>query len=92
MKKIIVFTLAIILAVPILTYAAQVRGYWSDRDGDGYKESYTNPYQRMNPNNTVQDNYSHPGNYNPNTGQITPGNPYRVDPYGSNHRQRSIWD
>jgi hypothetical protein len=89
MKKIIIFTLAIILVIPILTHAASVRGYWSDRDGDGVKETYTQPYQRTNPDGIKSNNYDYPGNYNPNTGQITPGNPL-LTPYGSAHRRGSI--
>ncbi len=91
MKKIIVFTLAIILALPILTFAGQVRGYWRDSDGDGYKEKYVQPYQRSNPDRYESNNYGYPGNLNPNTGRITEGNPYS-NPYGSSHRQKSLWD
>lgn len=89
MKKIIIFTLAIILVLPILTFAGQVRGYRSDRDHDGYKESYTRPYQRTNPDRYESNNYSYPGNLNPNTGKITGGN---TDTYGTHHRRGSLWD
>jgi|GEM_PF-1767188 len=35
--------------------------------------TYVQPHERTRPNHTVTDNYSYPGNYNPNTGSITGG-------------------
>jgi hypothetical protein len=49
--------------------AGRVRGYYRN---DG---TYVHPYQRTNPDSNPYNNYSFPGNYNPNTGGITPGNP-----------------
>lgn len=76
MKKLIVLTLAFILALPILTYAGdvRVRGYWSDRNGDGVKE-YTQPYHRTTPDNNLYNNYSSQGQTNPWTGQRGTVNP-----------------
>jgi hypothetical protein len=54
------------------TLAASVQGYYR-KDG-----TYVQPHQRTNPNGKLSDNYSFPGNYNPNTGTITPGDPGRV--------------
>lgn len=84
MKKLIVFLLVLILAVPVVAFGqVHVRGYWQDRDGDGYKETPVRPYQRTYPDHNPYNNYSSPGNQNPYTGQIAPQpapNPYY---YGS---------
>jgi len=89
MKKLIVLTLAFILVVPILTFASDVyvHGYWKDTNHDGVKDTYVQPYHRTSPDNTIRNNYDYPGNYNPNSGQITPGNPYE-----SSHKHKSTWD
>jgi len=65
-----------------LTEAGRVRGYYRD---DG---TYVQPYQRTNPDRNPYNNYNFPGNYNPNTYEITPGNPdtYLRDYY--NHRNQ----
>ena len=52
-----------------LVEAESVRGY-SRQDG-----TYVQPYQRTHPDRSPYNNYGFPGNYNPNTGRITPGNP-----------------
>jgi hypothetical protein len=49
--------------------AAGVGGYWR-RDG-----TYVQPHMRTNPDGNPYNNYGFPGNYNPNTGRTTPGNP-----------------
>jgi hypothetical protein len=46
-----------------------VRGYYR-KDG-----AYVRPHVRTYPDGNPYNNYSFPGNYNPNTGRITPGNP-----------------
>ena len=61
--------------------------------------TYVPGHLRTPPNNNVRDNYDYPGNYNPNKGIITPGDPMRRDrdrdgipdafdptPYGSGSR------
>jgi hypothetical protein len=50
-------------------FAGSVKGYYR-KDG-----TYVQPHQRTNPDSSRSNNYSFPGNYNPNTGKITPGNP-----------------
>ena len=50
----------------------RVRGHWQDTDRDGVKDTYVNPYTRTNPNSSRTDNFSYPGNYNPNKGEMTP--------------------
>lgn len=50
--------------------AEWVKGYFRSNG------TYVQPYQRSNPDGNPYNNYSYPGNYNPNTGQITTGNPH----------------
>lgn len=38
--------------------------------------SYVQPYVRTAPNNTRRDNFSYPGNYNPNTGRVSRSRSY----------------
>jgi hypothetical protein len=91
MKK-TVFLIVFLFVFPALSFGASVSGYWKDTNHDGMKDTYVQPHQRTNPNSTVTDNYSHPGNYNPNTGAVTPtprnsnpydtfSNPYKKSPY-----------
>jgi hypothetical protein len=49
-----------------------VRGYFR-RDG-----TYVQPHYRTAPDSTVLNNYGYPGNYNPNTGEISGGDPYKA--------------
>jgi hypothetical protein len=60
-------TLALV-CVPALALAGQVHvdGY-TKRDG-----TYVAPHVRSSPDRTTGNNYGAPGNYNPNTGRITP--------------------
>jgi hypothetical protein len=52
-------------------WAGSVRGYYR-HDG-----TYVRPHQRTAPDHNPFNNYGFPGNVNPNTGQVTPGNPQR---------------
>jgi len=45
------------------------RGYYRSNG------TYVQPYQRTHPDGNPYNNYSFPGNYNPNTHRTTPGNP-----------------
>lgn len=61
-----------------------VRGHFRS---DG---TYVQPYHRSNPNNSMLDNYSTKGNYNPYTGEKGTVDPYRMPSgssggYGSNY-------
>ncbi len=49
----------------------KVRGYYR-KDG-----TYVRPHYRTAPDGNPRNNYSFPGNYNPNTGKITPGDPQK---------------
>jgi len=73
MKKLIVLAGVLMIVVSFflthLAEAGQVRGYYRN---DG---TYVQPYLRTNPDGNPYNNYNFPGNYNPNTGRITPGNP-----------------
>jgi hypothetical protein len=70
MKTILaVALLSLTLSASAFAYGqVHVRGY-TKSDG-----TYVAPHVRSAPDNTVTNNYSHPGNYNPNTGSITSGN------------------
>ena len=53
---------------------------------DGYYRSngtYVQPHQRTAPDRTRSNNYSYPGNYNPNTGRTTGGGSGGSGGYGS---------
>lgn len=83
MKKSIV--LLVLLASVLLCVSAfaegshRVRGYYRDSDRDGYKETYVAPHSQTNPDSSPRNNYNYPGNYNPNRGEITPGDPNRYE-------------
>ena len=72
-KRAIVLATALVVLISFLTVslaeAGRVRGYYRQ---DGI---YVQPYYRTNPDRNPYNNYSFPGNYNPNTGRISPGNP-----------------
>jgi len=71
MKRMIVAGIVLLL-LPSLAAADSVRGHWKDANRDGIKDTYIQPYERSHPDSSRTDNYSYPGNYNPNTGQMTP--------------------
>jgi hypothetical protein len=78
MKKWIILVVALLLTggwtAELL--AASVRGY-TRRDG-----TYVQPHQRTAPDGNPYNNYGYPGNYNPNTGRVTPGDQGRyLDQY-----------
>ena len=75
-----VLMILICFLVVNLAEAGWVRGYYR---GDG---TYVRPHYRTNPDGNPYNNYSFPGNYNPNTGRITPGNP---DTYLERYYDRS---
>lgn len=66
------FILLIAVLFIVLNSWAQVhvRGYYR-KDG-----TYVQPHYRSSPDGNPYNNYSYPGNYNPYTGRIAPGNPY----------------
>lgn len=69
MKKSIIIILAVLfILVPLISSArVSVKGYYR-KNG-----TYVAPHYRSDPDGIKSNNYSYPGNYNPNTGQITPG-------------------
>lgn len=81
-----VAALSVLLLLGLWGYealAGNVRGYFR-RDG-----TYVQPHQRTNPDGNPRNNYNFPGNYNPNTGTITPGDPYRyLERYDEQQRGR----
>lgn len=84
MKKIFVAIVLISLfgfALQISSvYAVYVNGYYRSNG------TYVNGYERTAPDGNPYNNYSYPGNYNPNTGEITGGNP---DTYLKNYYNNS---
>ena len=68
MKKFILATAAYVLLGFAQANADYVRGYVK-KDG-----TYVAPHQRTSPDHNPYNNYSFPGNYNPNTGRTSPGN------------------
>lgn len=77
MKKIILLVIVFSLLlsnVGIALAVVHVKGYFK-KNG-----TYVAPYVRTNPNSTITDNYSYPGNYNPNTGKITGGSTTNYTP------------
>jgi hypothetical protein len=75
-KKSIILAAVLLVLISFLTAnlaeAGRVRGYYKQNG------TYVQPHYRTSPDRNPYNNYSFPGNYNPNTGRITPGNP---DPY-----------
>lgn len=71
---------SLVFVVDDLLPQVRVRGYHR-KDG-----TYVRPHVRTRPDGNPYNNYSFPGNYNPNTGKITPGNP---ETYLKNYYNRS---
>ena len=72
MKKFFAFlsSLILVLALTSVVFADQyIQGYYR-RDG-----TYVQPHYRSDPDRSPYNNYSYPGNINPYTGQVAPGNP-----------------
>ena len=68
-KLILVFSIFTFFPLEVDAGRVRVRGYYR-KDG-----TYVRPHYRSAPDGNPYNNYSFPGNYNPNTGRITPGNP-----------------
>ncbi len=72
MKKLIFLFLGLVasasLLIPQPTLAVSVSGYYRANG------TYVKGYERTSPDGNPYNNYSYPGNYNPNTGSITGGN------------------
>lgn len=60
-------TLVALLTIFSASAQVHVRGYYRSNG------TYVQPHERTRPNYTITDNYSYPGNYNPNTGRVTGG-------------------
>ena len=73
MKKYVLLILLLVVSISVFIVqqvdAGYVRGYFR-KDG-----TYVNGYYRTNPDSSPYNNYSYPGNYNPNTGKTSTGNP-----------------
>ena len=71
--KLLLIPLVLLVSIAIEVEAGRVRvkGYYR-KDG-----TYVRPHYRTAPDSNPYNNYSFPGNYNPNTGKITPGDPQK---------------
>ena len=68
--KTIVTAVFILFLLAGVSFADQwVKGHYRDTDGDGYKETYVQPYSRTTPDGSQYNNYSSQGNVNPYTGK-----------------------
>ena len=63
--------MVLLLSVGLALAQVRVDGY-TRRDG-----TYVQPHSRTAPDSSPYNNYGYPGNYNPNTGRITGGDPNR---------------
>ncbi len=74
--------LSVLLFFPLISFAGE--GVKADVNVNGYYRSngtFVQPHRRSSPNNSIYDNYSYPGNYNPNQGSYTPSyNPPSYSP------------
>ena len=73
------YKIADVVGVAEVEASVRVRGHFR-RDG-----TWVQPHFRSSPNRNPFDNWSFPGNLNPHTGRIVPGNP---DTYLQNYYQR----
>jgi hypothetical protein len=72
-----------LVAFSVVAADTKVKGYFK-KDG-----TYVAPHYRSKPDGNPLNNYSYPGNYNPHTGEVAPGNPetYLQNYYGDRVRQ-----
>ena len=82
-------SLVLMVAALTLAFAAGVAaaqdvpvGGYVRKDG-----TYVQPYRRSRPDGNPYNNYSFPGNVNPNTGRVSPGNP---DTYLRDHDSQGL--
>ena len=92
MRKIILI-LIVVFIFPVFADAERVKGHWKDTDRDGVKDTYIQPYNRSDRNDTTIDNYSTKGNVNPWTGKKGTKDPYNDDksysnPFGNSNKQK----
>ena len=81
-KLLLAFGLLVLYPLEADGKRVKVRGYYR-KDG-----TYVRPHYRTSPDGNPYNNYSYPGNYNPNTGKITPGDPQKyLDRY---YKKRSL--
>ncbi|MEE9190349.1 MAG: hypothetical protein V3U16_06225, partial [Candidatus Neomarinimicrobiota bacterium] len=84
--KLLKYLLIIVLAFVFVSESFSQDQIWVDgyikKDG-----TYVKGHYRTKPDGDPFNNYSYPGNYNPNTGKITTGNPdtYLINYYKENH-------
>jgi len=79
-KAVLAGALSLTVASPVLADTF-VHGHFR-RDG-----TYVQPYWRSNPDGIPYNNFSYPGNLNPYTGKVAPGNPHQWDGFGGYSRR-----
>jgi hypothetical protein len=79
MKKLFAI-LFLVASFPLSVYAVYVNGYYRSNG------TYVKGHERTAPDGNPYNNYSYPGNYNPNTGSITGGS---ADAYLNNYYKNS---
>jgi hypothetical protein len=75
---VLVLTVLIVAAWGADAFAGGKKGSGGDVSVKGYYRkdgTYVQPHKRSAPDSSPYNNYGMPGNYNPNTGTITPGKP-----------------
>ncbi len=91
MRGIIAFLIIFFFSMP--SFAGNVKGHWKDTNRDGVKDTYIQPYNRSDRNDTTIDNYSTKGNVNPWTGKEGTKNPYNdnsySNPFDNSSKQKS---
>lgn len=89
--RIAITLLVVLLGLSVAEAQVHVDGHYRSNG------TYVQPYQRTKPDGYKGNNYGSPGNYNPNTGRVTPqpSNPYGSlgGGYGGNKRNSlGGWD
>ncbi len=84
--------LSVLLFFPLISFVGE--GVKADVNVNGYYRSngtFVQPHRRSSPNNSIYDNYSYPGNYNPNQGSSTPSysSPTQRKTYGGYQNNNS---
>ena len=81
----ILFLIFVTIWSNVLFGQVHVRGYYRSNG------TYVQPHERTRPNSTVTDNYSYPGNYNPNITTTTPTPNYNIGNSSSSATTSNVW-
>jgi len=85
-KTLTIVLIGLIFVINISSAQTWVNGYYKSNG------TYVTGHYRTNPDGNPYNNYSYPGNYNPNTGKVSTGNPSTyLRNYYSTPSQSSIY-